>query len=231
MQIYRIKSKWHIIIIVACLFIYSFFCWINFGECLSVIVQSKYQTIENVDSIEKEVLTEPTGKVVINKDTGVENKNNILNSYFQKVDGYIDSFNTLWSGTMVNKSKLSEIDSLCTFYITKEIMSSQVIYGKNNWLFYKSTTDGDSIADYEGSNRYTSAEMNYILGESLLAQRELEQRGIECAILVAPNKENVYSKYMPETYIHESISSTDILIKYLDKNDVSIISPKPCVLG
>lgn len=104
-------------------------------------------------------------------------------------------------------------------------------WGGNKWLFYKSETDGDPIKDYEGTNRYSTEEKQEILQQALKTQNELESRGISFIFLIAPNKENVYSEYMSDTYKHADISSTDILIGYLQDNGVRIVSPKAELLA
>ena len=149
-------------------------------------------------------------------------------SWFQIIDTYIDKFSSTWK--VYKDTNLSKIDSLATYYATKEIISIQVLSGKDRWLFYKSTTDGNPIADYEGKNIYTLNEMEEILENVSEVQQKLQKRGIQFSLLVAPNKENIYSEFMPDNYIHNETSRTDILIDYLDKNDINVISPKQKML-
>lgn len=131
---------------------------------------------------------------------------------------------------LYNKSDLSGIDSAVTYYTTGEILSVQVIKGKAEWLFYKSVGDGDTLADYEGTNNYTSEELEKIAHTALSAQKEIEDKGIKFALMVAPNKENVYSEYMPEIYSHATESSTDVLINFIQEKGVNIVSPKEGLL-
>lgn len=87
-------------------------------------------------------------------------------------------------------------------------------------------TDGNHIADYEGTNPYTDSEMENMLKASLSVQNKFADRGTHFVILVPPNKENIYSEFMPDTYKHADTSSTDSLIKYLYDRGVNIVSPK-----
>jgi hypothetical protein len=68
--------------------------------------------------------------------------------------------------------------------------------------------------------------MKDMLNKALLTQKELNERNIKFTILVPPNKENVYSEYMPDSYTHAEVSRTDKLIDYLDENGVNIVSAK-----
>lgn len=195
-KILSIKCQWYIIVIISCIFLFSLLCWISFGKNIKTALSSRV-------------------------------KPDLIDYHEEKgIDYDIDEFDKVWCDSIIKKSFLSKIDTIFTFYTTGEISSSQVVCGSNNWLFYKSLTDDNPIGDFEGTNRYTEDEMNEILGNALFTQEEIENRGIEFAIFVAPNKENVYSEFMPEKYIHEKISSTDILIDYLYKNGINIVTPK-----
>lgn len=136
------------------------------------------------------------------------------------------SIDSLWNGAVFKQGDLSRIDSVYTYFTTGEIKSVQVVIGKEKWLFYKSTADGNPIADFEGTNSYNSVEMNSILDSAMQMQEKLAVRGIHFATMIAPNKENIYSEFMPDTYTHSEISRTDILIDFLKENGVNIISPK-----
>lgn len=132
---------------------------------------------------------------------------------------------------LYNKSDLSGIDAAVTYYATGEILSVQVIKGKDGWLFYKSVGDGDTLADYEGTNRQAAEELEEIANTVLMTQKEIEDKGIEFVIMVAPNKENIYAEYMPDIYSHAAESSTDIMIEYLQNKGVNIVSPKETLLN
>lgn len=125
---------------------------------------------------------------------------------------------------------LSKIDSLSGYMILGEIISDQVIGGSNNWLFYKSSSDADPIGDYEGTNLFTEQEIQDMTASVLETQDEMEDRGIKFAVVVAPNKENVYSEYMPVVYHHADESAADILIDHMKESGVNVISPKDDLL-
>lgn len=101
------------------------------------------------------------------------------------------------------------------YYATGIFNSNHVIWGKDDWLFYSSTNSGDPIADYEGTNRFSIEEMEKIKINMLNQQEILRNMGIEFCLLIPPNKENVYSQYMPDKYIHTDKTRTDILLEYL----------------
>jgi hypothetical protein len=218
------KFQWYNIIIIAGICMFSLLCWINFAKSVGSAFNTHVKTSTDVEKEGSENDDVDISNVV--EVTEVKNEDKKYLEYVDMLDSYIDNIDSMWYNAMFKKANLSRVDTLYTYFLTKEIASSQVVKGNGNWLFYKSSTDGDSIGDYEGTNRYSSSEMNNILDQALITQEVLNSRNIKLAIMVAPNKENIYSEYMPDTYTHADISSTDILIDYLAENGVNIISPK-----
>ena len=103
------------------------------------------------------------------------------------------------------------------------INSTQVILGKNDWLFFKPTLD-----DYEGNNLFSDAEKNQILYQILKQKDILEKLGLELVLYIAPNKASIYPENMSDTIIKSNqISKAEDLIEFLRKNsDITIIYPK-----
>lgn len=126
------------------------------------------------------------------------------------------------------KSKLARFDTNLNFFMTRDIRSSQVLYGKNNWLFYKSENDGDSISDYLGINYSPNSELKKIADNIVYNSDYLENHNIQLFIMILPNKEQIYHNFMPSNLMREStISRTDKLVEFLKNNiDVPIIYPK-----
>jgi hypothetical protein len=75
----------------------------------------------------------------------------------------------------------------------------KVIIGKDGWLFYRSelAEDGNTIEDYQGRVLFTPGELQRIRENIELKANWCRQRGIYFLIVLVPNKETVYSEYMP----------------------------------
>lgn len=222
----RVKNiyQWHIFIFVLGIFIFSMLCWGGFIKSIGSEILS-YLRNNNEMVNEESVKVRDSEKLDEDR-----NKMNVKNGESVKCLGLLDQainkIDLTWDEKIFKKSNLSSLHSLFTYYTLGEVSSNQVILGKEGWLFYKSETDGNPIKDFEGTNRYTSSEMNEILQVARITQEKIEEKGIEFAILVAPNKENVYSEFMPDIYTHNSISSTDILVDYLIDHGINVVSPK-----
>ena len=219
-----IKSKiqWHIIVVVAIVFLLSIVSWLQFARSIgsSIIHHSS-------DNKVIETISDTTNNNTVT-DSALPSQHQaqyrMLYDTSRSIDTTIEEVDSMWS--IYKKSFFSKIDTLVTYFGIGEISSVQVLAGSNKWLFYKSRTDGNSIADFEGTNRYSTQEMERIAQSALLTQNGLENKGIRFAIVVAPNKENIYWEYMPDIYVHAEESSTDILIEFLRQKGVNVVSPK-----
>ncbi len=209
-------------VIIVGIFIFSALCWSGLVKDIGLKVlkhaEKESSTVYNSNSSHK-------------NGTDEEKTSNTKNSHFlQKIDQKTFQLENGWYNHVFQKERLSKIDSVFTYVSIGKIFSNQVVLGENGWLFYKSTTDGDSIADYEGTNRYSEVEKNDILENIIDTQTFFEKEGIKMMVIVTPNKENVYAEYMPDTYQHAEKTSTDILIDYLKKRGAYVVSPKEALL-
>lgn len=218
----RLSVRWHILALVSITLIFSLLC---IGTAAGKILDWMSSEQEDEMARQEKILT-VTASTNLEEPEIKEKTDSKLKKLVLRADRFIDHLDRLWDRSIYRKAELSRIDAVFTYLTTGEIASSQVICGNNGWMFYKSPNDGNSMADYEGTNRYTEKELNNMLEITLATQREAEERGIHFEILVPPNKENVYPEYMPKQYNHAPVSSTDILVECLRDGGVRICSPK-----
>lgn len=147
-----------------------------------------------------------------------------------KLSSAVDSFTSNLTGKKEGSKVASEVTKKTTG--NTYIESTQVLLGKDNWLFFKSTTDGDPISDYQGINHYNEETMAEMASKLETERNQFAQYGCDFYILSIPNKANVYPEYMPDTVVREdSTSKTDLLMKYLSKNtDLNVVDAKPDLL-
>lgn len=130
-------------------------------------------------------------------------------------------------------------NALISFYaelqyaLLKNAESSKVLYAGNGWLFYKNRTDGDTIGDYKRITLFTDEELAKIAKNMSDLQAYLKKRGSDFILFIGPNKENVYSNYMPKWVLRNNqISRTEQLIKYLrEHTDVKVVFPYEEILA
>lgn len=109
--------------------------------------------------------------------------------------------------------------------------SSDVLRGKENWLFLKDVSDSKSLSDYQGLTAYTpeeQAQFAQILGQ---LQAALHEKGSRLAVVFAPAKEGVASRYMPDSIpVVAQPTRVDALAKYLQQEGFLVIWPRDALL-
>lgn len=76
--------------------------------------------------------------------------------------------------------------------------STNVLLGKEGWMFLKDVSDSKSLSDYQGLTAY-SAEETAAMAQALTALNDvLAAKGSRLLVLFAPAKEGVYSRYIPD---------------------------------
>lgn len=115
-------------------------------------------------------------------------------------DTFPKEYEQWFDDSMPFRNNLIKMNSLIDYIIFKKSSNDNVIIGSDNWPFYKSQSDGDPLSCYQGTNLLTTDELDEI-AQNCIKQRDiLTDMGKEFVILIAPNKERMYSEYMPDYY-------------------------------
>lgn len=124
----------------------------------------------------------------------------------------------------------SELTSLLTGGTYME--STQVLLGKNNWLFYKTELDGHPLWDYMGINHFTDEELAAIAANLVSMRDGFNERGVDFYVTALPNKEIIYEEYMPDTVARvDTVSRAEQLADYIwDNTDLVYVYPKQALL-
>ena len=137
-----------------------------------------------------------------------------------------DVFNQEWNDSFPQRGKFSEIDSLITYYLCREIGLSSIIEGKEGWLFYQ-----DTIPDYTGEYYYSEEELASIVSLMRDIENYFDERDISFTLTIVPNKNSIYSEYMPNIYVYRELSRTDLLVESLYASEINVIYSKELLLG
>ena len=99
-----------------------------------------------------------------------------------------------------------------------------VIEGRNNWLFF---TGDNTLGYYLGTNLYDEQALQQ-KAELMQRLKDLcKQKGKEVVFLVAPNKEEIYSEYMPSYDNVPEFTRNDYLSEYMkNHSSAKFLFPK-----
>ncbi len=110
-----------------------------------------------------------------------------------------------------------------TEYLAPEIIGEDVILGRSDWLFY---SGNDSVSYYKGTNIIGKEQLEGYASIVNHLQKLCDERGIRLQLMIVPNKEQIYSEYMPSYAVATPKKRTERLVEYLQENsDCSIIYP------
>lgn len=106
--------------------------------------------------------------------------------------------------------------------------SSDVLLGKEHWLFLHDVSDSKSLSDYQGLTEYTPEELAAVRDAVNALQSALSARGSRLVILIAPAKEGVYRRYMPDSVpVVRQPSKTQALAQWLQsETDAALVWPQ-----
>lgn len=112
-------------------------------------------------------------------------------------------------------------------FVFKKSSNNDVIVGNDNWLFYSSVADGDPVACYQGTNLLTEEELEAIAHNCINQRDLLAEQGKEFVIFIAPNKERIYSEYMPKHYGEpaENYRALQIYNYLIENTDIRVVYP------
>ena len=132
------------------------------------------------------------------------------------------------------RTKLIAFNTSLTSALTggSYIESTQVLVGKNNWLFYKTDIDGHPLWDYMGINHFTDDELAAMAANLVSMRDYFNSQGIDFFVTGIPNKEIVYEENMPDTVVRiNSVSRAEQVAEYMWNNtDLVYVYPKQALI-
>lgn len=120
---------------------------------------------------------------------------------FTKEDGgfnteFFSEFETWFSEHFAFRQNLVNADGRLRSAVLASSPDSDVIVGKDGWLFY-----GETTGDFLRTNVMNSREINSIVHNLRLISEYCTGQGAEFLFFSAPNKNTLYPEYMPYNYV------------------------------
>ena len=113
---------------------------------------------------------------------------------------FSSDYTSYYNDNLPFRNNLITLNSAIDYFCFGRPSSDHVAIGTDNWLFYTKKDDGDPIGCYQGTNLFTEDQLNAITQNCMEMRDLIESQGKEFVILIVPNKERIYSEYMPERY-------------------------------
>ena len=143
------------------------------------------------------------------------------------INEYPKNYEEYFNDYLPFRNELVKLKNLNDIRIFKNIFSRSVLLGKYKWLFLK---DNNLTEKYIGIEEYNFTEKELEIAKNNLIhfRDELKKKNIDFIFMVCPDKQFIYSEYMPDYIKRNSIKSgTDIFVEYIKNNtDIKVVYPK-----
>ncbi len=139
-----------------------------------------------------------------------------------KIENFPGEFEAFYQDQVPFKNYFVQLNNTIDTELFCNTKIGDVVIGEDNWLFYLTDKQGENaMADYQKTNLY-SAETSGDIASMLEKVRDwFEEKGVEqFHYYVAPNKETIYSEYMPEKpeVIGQGDSRMESFAKYMESH-------------
>ena len=140
---------------------------------------------------------------------------------------YTADLTAYFNDHMPFRNPLITLHSMLNYCCFGRSANESVIPGREGWLFYSRADDGDSLACYQGTNLYTEGELRKLAENCVAVRDHLAAEGREFVLCIIPNKERIYSEYMPEQYGNPAEAYRALqVVEYLRTNtDLRVVYP------
>lgn len=142
-------------------------------------------------------------------------------------EDYPEKFEAFFNDQIPFRNQLIRFNNSINYYVFREPSNDNVVLGGDGWLFYCIAGE-NPVAQSLGQWMFSDEELAQIADNLIAAERALRQRGVDFVLFIGPNKESVYSEYIPERYERISdYTATDQLVDYLrEHTDITVVFPK-----
>lgn len=129
-------------------------------------------------------------------------------------------FESYFNEHMALRNPMVYADAQVQSTLFQESNVSGVIRGSDGWLYYSST-----LSDYLGTDVLSERDLFNLANNFSVIQDYLQQRDIDFALTIAPNKNTLYGENMPyyKSYIVNPDHSVKLLAPYLAQQDIAYL--------
>ncbi len=159
---------------------------------------------------------------------GVNTENRNLASFpafsFETISEYPDQIEAWMNDHLPFRAKMIGLQSLIDYYLLHTSSNSNVVIGKDGWLFLKAD---DSMEYYTGRKLYSEEQLRTLAGNLQIAKDAMKRQGTEFVLMVIPDRERIYPEKLPSCYgAPNPVNAFDQLTEYLRENtDITVVCP------
>lgn len=139
----------------------------------------------------------------------------------------IGDFNNWLNDNIGFRELMIKTFNISIYKIFNKTMSEDVIIGKDDWLFYQGEKK-IALKNYQNKKNYTEKQLKKILKNVKKLNSWCKQQGVEFILMLIPNKEYVYSEFLPNgIYEINETKNIDLVVNYIrEHSDIKVVYPK-----
>ncbi len=146
---------------------------------------------------------------------------------FATIADYPKNYEAYYNDHLPFKSMVVKAKTFFDIKCFHMVDSEKVLLGKENWLFYKGIPELPNerpILDYQRNNLYTEEELAYFCKNVNAVDAYMSEQGIDFSVMICPNKECVYTEYMPDHFkVLDGPGKAEVLVQTLrEETDVPV---------
>ena len=143
------------------------------------------------------------------------------------INEYPKNYEEYFNDYLPFKTELVKLKNLSDIFVFKNVISERVLLGKAKWLFVKWYNLIEQYIGIEGYN-FTENELEIAKNNLVHFRDELKKKDIDFIFMVCPDKQFIYSEYMPDYIKRKSTNrGTDFFIEYIKNNsNIKVVYPK-----
>ena len=130
------------------------------------------------------------------------------------------------------RNQMVALNNYGLYKVFDDSASTQVLLGKNRFMFYDNPEDGTNVLDYKGFAYFSQEHLSQVAYNLMETERLLAEKGCEFWVLIVPDKDHVYSENMPDYIAGPNYSRAAGLLEFLEGNtNLNVIYPLPELLA
>lgn len=148
------------------------------------------------------------------------------------ITGYPRAFEAYYNDYLPMKNTLVSTYSKIDSKLFNKSISSKVIFGSDDWLFYNNPQDGNSIWTYKRMEAYSDSQLEEIYNRLISIKAALFAKGVDFILFIAPNKEEVFDEKMPNYILRGSApNKAEQLVQYVQsRGGIKVVFPQKALI-
>lgn len=138
---------------------------------------------------------------------------------------YPSAYEEYYNDNLPYRNQLISLNSWLQYTLLHESSSEGVVVGKEGWLFYKSQ---NNMENYKGTDLFSEEQLRQAADNCIAVRDYLSEKNCEFVLFIAPNKERIYSQYLPAYYqMKNPVSRAQQVVSYLrEHTDIRVVYPE-----